>query len=138
MSPYAPKTVVPVERTRAEIERLLTQKYGAKAFVYAVRADFTRIEFEMNGRRIRFQMPLPQEKDFYSKREFEQALRTKWRCLLLTIKGKLESVENEIETFDDAFLPQIVLPSNETLGEWARPQIVEIYQLGQMPPLLTA
>ena len=52
--------------------------------------------------------------------------------LLLTIKGKLESVRDEtVETFQEAFLAQTVPPDGgATVAEQMLPRIAEAYRLG--------
>jgi hypothetical protein len=69
----------------------------------------------------------------------EQEERQKYRALLLVIKAKLESVESEIETFEQAFLAHLALPgsSTQTVGEWLTPQIEKAYREGSMPMLLS-
>ncbi len=58
MSRYAENTKVPVDRSRAEIERTL-ERYGADAFAYATTADRAMVEFSAHNRRVRFLLPLP-------------------------------------------------------------------------------
>lgn len=41
-------------------------------------------------------------------------------------------------TFEDEFMAHIVLPNQQTVGDWMRPQIEEAYQTGQLPPMLPA
>lgn len=65
----------------------------------------------------------------------EQEERTKWRALLLTIKAKLVSVENGVESFEEAFLAHLVLPGGETVGQKALPHIREAVETGKMQPL---
>lgn len=60
----------------------------------------------------------------------------RWRTLLLCLKAKLESVESGIETFEDAFLAQIVMPDGGTVAEHVRPRIAEAYAANTMQPLL--
>ena len=67
---------------------------------------------------------------------WEQALRTRWRALLLCIKAKLESVESGIETFDTAFMAQIVLPDGRTVEERVLPEIEKAYLTGVAPTTL--
>lgn len=64
--------------------------------------------------------------------------RQRWRALLLVIKAKLESVENAIETFEESFLGQIVMPNDQTVATIIRPQIGEAYKTGKMPKQLQA
>lgn len=128
MARFASKTKVPVTQSRAEIERSL-ERYGATAFAYAMQEGRATIMFEASGRRVRFVLPLPDAK-------LEQAIRQKWRALLLCIKAKLESVESEIETFEDAFMSHIVMPDGQTVGDHVGPKIAEAYLAGRMTPLL--
>jgi hypothetical protein len=82
-------------------------------------------------------MPAPQISNV-DKREAEK--RRRWRCLLLSIKAKLETVANGILTFDEEFLANIVVPgTGETVGTWAAPKIAAAYESGaHMPPMLGA
>ena len=115
--PYASETRVPVDRTRLEIETLLVKhkcENFALGFVVAPRK--VRIEFQMNRRRIRFELPLPPQGK-------EQQERARWRGLLLAIKAKLDSVERGIETFDEAFLAHVVMPDGRRFGEISVPQL---------------
>lgn len=150
MGKYAADTSVSVEKSRSEIEATL-RRYEATSFAYGWDQDKAVIQFAHEGRAVRFILTLPPR---YS-REFthtpsrgtertaaqaeaawEQACRQRWRALALCIKAKLEAVDAGITTFEDEFLAHLVLPSNETFGDWARPQIAEIYQSGGMPELL--
>lgn len=145
---YAAETSVSVERSRAEIERTLN-RYGADAFGYTIESAVVRIAFRMKSRHFRFMLMLPDktERRFtHSTRgmrstetalgAWEQACRQKWRALALVIRAKLEAVEANISTLEDEFLAHMVLPSGETMGEWAKPQIEEAYRLGNMPRAL--
>lgn len=152
MTRYAENTSVPVERSRAEIERTL-QRYGATGFMYGWQGTRAAVQFDMNSRRIRFELPLPDPKA----REFthtpsrgtarsatqaheawEQACRQRWRALSLAIKAKLEAVECGITDFESEFLAHIVLPSGERVGQWMLPQVAAAYESGRMPPMLPA
>lgn len=150
---YAQQTSVTVERSKAEIERMLS-KYGASAFISGWTKDGASIMFEMHNRRIRFDLPLPNKDDpkfrftpakrrklsnDAAERVWEQACRQRWRALALVIKAKLEAVESKISEFEDEFLSHIVLPGGQTMGTWAKPQIAIAYEKGlNMPPLLGA
>lgn len=150
MSRFAESTSVSTERSRAEIERTL-QKYGAGGFMYGWQGTRAAIAFEMHGRRIRFELPLPERNDkaflFTPARRnrrsdaqvleaWEQACRQRWRALNLAIKAKLEAVECGITTFESEFLAHIVLPGGQMFGDWAQPQIAQAYETGTMPPML--
>lgn len=151
MTLYAIKTEVPVEKSRAEIERMLT-RYHASKFASGWSEHGAVLMFEAKGRRVRFDLPMPDPKDkrfTQDKRRpwrsrpadaahkaYEQDCRARWRALALVIKAKLEAVESGITTFEDEFLAHIMLPSGGTFGEWASKQLATIYDSGNMPPML--
>jgi hypothetical protein len=146
---YASNTEVTSDRSREEIARTL-ERYGAKSFVYGWQEGQAVVQFEMKDRRIRFVLPLPTEAEFSAtptgrqrrgraaSDAHQQATRQRWRALALAIKAKLESVASEIETFEDAFMAQIVLPNGGTVGDFMRNQIAAAYTTGAMPPMLPA
>lgn len=154
---YAEKTTVPIASSRAEIETTLA-RYGATSFAYGWDQAKAVIGFTHQGRQIRFVLPLPdrnaheftharanQYDTFGAPRTadaaykaWEQACRQRWRALALAIKAKLEVVEAGISTFESEFLAHIVLPNGQTVGEWAQPELVRVYDAGEMPALLPA
>ena len=150
MTRYAQNTSVSAFKSREEIERVL-QRYGADQFMYGTETGRALVAFRMNGRQVKFILPMPDKED----REFthtpakgsrrsndaqleawEKACRQRWRALALVIKAKLEAVESGITEFDSEFLAHIVLPDGQTFGTWARPQLESAYSSGNMPPLL--
>jgi hypothetical protein len=135
VSEYAKHTSVPPEKSKAEIEKTLS-RYGATSFASGWTGTSSTIVFEAKGRRVRFVLPLPSKKDFYSDEKYNQAIRQKWRCMALAIKAKLEVVESGIATFEEEFMSHIVLPNGATVGQWMGPQIEQTYKSGSMPPLL--
>ena len=145
---YAQHTAVSSERSKAEIERLLT-RYGATSFASGWQNDQAVIQFHMSSRRIKFVLPLPSKtsKAFtHSKRGirdertiyklWEQATRQRWRALALVIKAKMEAVESGISEFEDEFLSNIVMPDGKTVAEHARPMIESAYNTGKVAALL--
>jgi len=127
---FASQTSVSAGQSRTDIEKLLG-KHKATHIGYASTPGSATLGFQINGRMVRFVVPMP-DKD----RE-AQKHRSRWRALMLCVKAKLESVAAGIETFDEAFLANVVMPDGKTLGEHALPHIVAAYQGGKMPPLLT-
>lgn len=148
---YAEGTTTPVEKTKAEIEKLLAD-YGAKYFSSgwahptgeAVKAT---IQFTANERIVRFMLPLPTALDCQKLRftksppgwarmndqqRIDTETRRRWRCLLIAIKSKLEAVTTGIETFEQAFFAEIVLPNNQTIYESAHKLVAEVYRTGKM------
>lgn len=147
-SRYAEGTEVSSDRSRAEIERTLT-RYGATSFSYGWQQDMAAIQFEKAGRRIRFVLPLPdrEAEEFRltptgrertepaAAKEYEQAVRQRWRALALVIKAKLEAVAAGIVTFEDEFLAHTVLPSGRTVADDIAPAVEAAYAAGQVTPL---
>lgn len=116
---YASQTKVPIDRTIGEIQKVL-HKAKADGFMFASIEGKACIGFNINGRSVRMKLSLVNKssnKNNTEKNKADQINRAKWRGLLLCIKAKLESVESGIETFDQAFMPHIVLSSGETIGE---------------------
>lgn len=126
---YAVDTKVPAMQTRNEIEQLL-KRYGADSFLYGQDSGKVMIGFRAHGRMLRFTLEMPDEK------KFARQHRALWRSLLLSIKGKLESVAAGIEHFDEAFLSHIMTPDGRTLAQVLVPQVESMYKTGKMPPLL--
>lgn len=143
MSPYAESTAVSVNRSRDDIERLLT-KEGATAFAYGW--DWEKgasINFIAHGRQFRWQLPMPDR----ASREFTrtptgkprsqsagdaaytQAVRAQWRALLMVIKAKFVAIEAGITTFDEEFLAQTVVPeTNLTVAQMMLPTVEAQYK----------
>lgn len=147
MPKYATNTNVSSELSRLEIEKILL-KYGAENFAYATANGQALIVFRMNGKQVKFILPLPQREEFKltetgrtrtenSQYEaWEKACRQRWRALKLVIQAKLEAVECGISVFEDEFLSNIMLPDGQTVGDFMRPQINQVYISGKMPPML--
>lgn len=147
---YANRTEVSSEKTRGEIERVLI-RYGANEFAYAWRENEARIAFALANRRIMFRLPLPDRKDNefrYTavRRErrsdsataeaYDQAVRQRWRALLLIIKAKLEAVEAGIVTLESEFLAHILLTDGTTVYDQVAPRLALAYEHGDVPALL--
>lgn len=146
---YAESTSVPVGKSRAEIERLL-QRHKCAKFMSGVDNEAHRatVQFQAHDRIIRFEIGLPDPADPKYKRlknsylqrnaagiakVVEQEERSRWRALLLVIKAKLEAVESNIATFEEEFMAHIVLPNDQTVGQWVLPEVARIYESGRMP-----
>ena len=129
-----------------EIETLVN-RYGGTAFGYMVEEGRAAVAFKAKGRRVRFLLPVPSETDARLVARFGRAahrdgrwvkvvpeeriaaeVRRRWRALLNAIKSKLENVESGIESFEEAFLAQILLPGGQTVGEAVAPRIEESYR----------
>jgi hypothetical protein len=132
---YAKKTTVPVDRSRAEIEKILS-RYGADKFFYGTSPQGSGIGFEYKGRAVRMSVPNPNPKIYDTDKKFESEKRRMWRVLCLALKAKLELIDAELTTFEDEFLAQTALPSGQTVSQWLQPQFKELMETGEMPKLL--
>jgi hypothetical protein len=149
MAQYAAATKVSVEKSRGEIEKILT-RWGATSFAYGWQGERAAISFAVNDRQIRFELPLPQPSDrrfthtatgqkrapAAAQKEYEQGVRQRWRALVLAIKAKLEAVEAGISNFENEFLAWTVLPGGATVADHVQPAIAEAYETGTVAPLL--
>lgn len=150
MAKYAARTEVSSEKSRSEIERTL-QRYGATSFAYGTDDDLNAamVGFKAQGRQIRFVLTMPSraEREFThhstgprtqsaAENLYEQAVRQKWRALLLIVKAKLEAVDSGIVTFEQEFLPHIVMPGGRTVYESVADGIETAYLSGNVAPLL--
>ena len=153
MGRYASETIVPVERSKAEIEGILT-RYGASEFISGWGPSKAMIGFRLKELFIRFILPIPDknEKQFTHKKDrrgyyskltdiqaeqaWNQELRQRWRALLLVVKAKLEAVECGISSLEQEFLAFIVLPGDLTVGEWMISNALPSLRLGKMPQAL--
>jgi len=155
MGKYALNTSVSTDKSINEIRAVL-KKYGATGFAFGESNQAIQVGFELRGRRVRFRVPMPTAESVKNqidlnvrnqytrglsnnevvKRTIEKATPQLYRALLLVIKAKLESVESGIESFDQAFMAHLLLPSGETISEWWAPQADQIYSGKRMPPML--
>jgi len=88
------------------------------------------LQFELGGRLIRFSVGLPPIEDMSAtdgrgnpialaarQKKQDQAHRQRARALLLVIKAKIESVDSKVETFEQAFLANVVMADDRTVYE---------------------
>lgn len=152
MSRFASDTSVSVDRSKAEIEKLLS-RYGASKFASGWDGDEAHLGFTIANRTIAVKLPLPdrESQEFTmtpggrrkrhpddAAKAWEQACRSRWRALLLVIKAKLEAAAVGITTIEDEFMAWTVLPGarGRTLGDALRARIDESVASGK--PLLLA
>jgi hypothetical protein len=125
---YAEGTKVPVKRSRDELERVL-ERYGAEAFAYATETNGTvTVAFQIHQRLVRIVVPGGAH---------EAETRQRWRALVLVTKARLEAVESGIESVEEAFLANVVMPDGRTVAAHTRPAIAQAYETGGTPALLS-
>jgi hypothetical protein len=148
MTKFAANTSVSVEKSRAEIESTV-RRYKADGFVSGWEGNRAMIQFRCEGRYVKFIMTLPDPTDKRFTRSmrgvrsenvahaaWEQACRQKWRALALMIKAKLEAVESKIVSFEQEFLPHIMMPDKRTVYEHTRDAVAMAYERGEAIRLL--
>ncbi|WP_108665137.1 hypothetical protein [Euzebya rosea] len=133
-------TSVAVDKSQSEIRRIL-RKHGADTFQFG-EADiqgtrWAALEFVLDATRVRMRVPMsqPDEKAIKAKlsrarsktradfegEHYEQEERRIWRVLYWSIKARMESVEEGVETFHEAWLAHLVDPATgRTLYETAK------------------
>ncbi len=144
---YAQGTEVPVERSEAELKRLLV-KHGASHIGYLSGPDETVLVFVMRERRIRQTVKHPDPADYQTTptgrtrstsdviSAVDRELRRRWRALVLIVKAKLELVAEDPDRFEAEFLADTVLPDGHTVGELLLQRIAQTSQRGEKQPLL--
>lgn len=145
---FAQETDVPVEQTQREIEELV-ERYRADDFIRGRQGEAAIIAFRMNACTVKFVLPIPVIADFEKmpnrnakrtpeaqRQAWELGKRQRWRALKLSIQAKLEAVAAGISTFEREFLPFIVLPGGQTVGDEIIPRLPETFGTGA--PLLLA
>lgn len=122
---FAKKTDVPVERTKAQLEKLVTD-YGATSFGTAWNDKGEAfIQFTLAGRALRFTMP-PLEvlaKEATTIKQREQIHRSAWRGLHLLVKAKLEATRSGYTVFEEEFLGHIVTETGQTVAQRLLPKL---------------
>lgn len=142
---YAETTKVPLEQSIAEIIGMV-RKAGAESVGQMQDRDRYVIIFRLANRQMRFSVPMVTEytgparsgngRTIDQAAWIEQRNRQKGRALMLVVKAKIESVESGVETFEEAFLANIVLADGVTVYErMAQPIAVE-YDTGKVQPLM--
>ncbi len=149
MSSYAKGTRVSVEGSLLEIKKNL-RRFGCEGFGMMEQGREVSIAFTRVGISCRISILLPddQEARFWfthngtrrrsadvAEKEWEQEVKRKWRELSLYIKATLVAVEAEIVTFEQAFLPFVVIGHGETISDRLLPDIEKIVQTGKIPQL---
>jgi hypothetical protein len=147
---YAEGTTVQVEKSVGEILALV-KRAGAVRIAQFEEPDRLTIQFDLQGRMVRFRVTLPGWEEMPThngRRELlgrtqreaiaAQRHRQRARALLLVIKAKLESVESGVETLEEAFLANVVMANGQTVYERVVEPIAVEYQSGTPQHMLLA
>lgn len=118
---YAERTTVPYEKTIRDIIELV-KKAGAVQVGQMEDDQRLTVIFGLDDRQIRFRVAWENS---------PAAQRQRARALLLVVKAKLESVASGVETFEQAFLANIVLSDGKTVHERVSGDLRLEYSNGQ-------
>jgi hypothetical protein len=140
---YAAGTSVSVDKSKAELDRMLTRAGAASVFLGA---DSERGEafagFRLAERNVCVKLPLPKRDDPRFRRVarngrrpdptalWEQACRERWRALVLLTKAKLEAIAIGNSTVEREFLADIHLRDGRTVHEVLRHDIARAFASG--------
>lgn len=131
---YAEKTSVPVEKTQFEIQQLLKKfNVNKMAFLY----DENTILFELYGKSVKLRVRDPnindpkiqttptgkQRKGEAIQKLYQQKLKQKWRILYFLLKAAIVSIQAEVMTAEEFFLPYFITKTGETVSEVVLPQL---------------
>jgi len=145
---YARNTNVSVTQSQIEVQAIL-RRYGANRFGTMEDEKSAYLMFEYQGLLIQIQINMPSKDDFVRtptgrprnnaqiEREHEQAIKQKWRALVLAVKAKLEAVESGISTIEQEFLAFVMMPDGKPLADHLVPNLKKIVETGSMPKMLT-
>lgn len=145
---YAKNTTVSPERSQTEIKNTL-RRYGADRFGIMEEKNQGHVMFEYKGLLIQMTVKFPDKNDFSKtdsgkkriesaiESSYDQAIRQRWRALLLAIKAKLEAVECGISTIEQEFLAFIMMPDGRNISDHLIPELNKIVLSGNMPKMLT-
>lgn len=124
---YAKGTTVTVEKSKAELDRLLG-KFGAtqRAIGSDDHARKGFAAFVINGLKVRIVVPLSEPPPSPQRvwmsaldkarklKKHEQLNRERWRAMVLLVKAKLELVQLQLSTVEREFLADTILPDGRT------------------------
>lgn len=145
---YAAETTISETQTLGEIEEL-ARKHGVTAFARSWEANGIRIVFVLGEHKYRIELPFPDPKEVKYQRyadrriipeaarekKIDQDRRSRARALLLMLKAILEARAIGLVTAEEALLPYLVLPNQQTVAEWAGEQQARFTGY-EMPALL--
>lgn len=126
--PYAETTKVPVSQSIAEIQSLVKKMGGSKITTMDDEDEYA-IAFVMEDRQIRFMVN-------FEPNTTDQRRRSLFRALGLVIKAKFESIESGVETFEQAFLANVVTANGSTVYDRVKDDIALEYESHSVRPLM--
>ena len=148
MRGYAAYTKVDPTRTKYEIEEMI-KDHGGKNFASAENGNQGMVVFDIEDYRMVFKLHFPKstdnefqftagghQRDGETANQFwENECKRLWRSLLLAIKSKLVSVEDGVETVQEAFMAHIVMPDGRTVAQHLEGEMTKRSKIAESPEL---
>ena len=136
MPRYAKNTTVPVARSKQKIEELLVS-YGIEESFMGRSPRGDGIGWKYKGKVYKMNVPTPNQNDFNTENQYQQAIRQRWRILYMSMKMKFEEIDAGVISFEDQFLAQMSLPDGTTVADFMRlPDNIARLEKTKMPRLL--
>ena len=146
-------TTVPVERSQGEIRKLLIraqvaqlafgedrdeggQRWASVAFRHGVYAVKIRVPLKVVDERAvsaKYMRARSKSRDEIRDLLYEQEEKRIWRVMAWNLKARMVAVEEEVETFEQAFLPHLLNPQT---GRTIYEQLAEDGHVELPAPLL--
>lgn len=137
MAKYAKTTTVAVSKSRTQIQDVL-EGFGIDEFFFGTSVRGQGIGFKYEGRVYKYNVPLPEKTKGMTEKQYEQALRSRWRVLHMTLKMKLEEIMGGGIPFEDQFLAQMCLPNGSSVSDFMKlPENTAKLEKAKMPKMLT-
>lgn len=142
MGEFAKGTTVDVGRTLGDIQRELS-RFKCEGFGQYQDAVGIKIGFLKNGLNISMEINFPDRKSFKTTSNYrerseaaidkcvQEETRRLMRSLLLVIKAKLVAVSDGVATFEQEFMPYIVMSDGQTLSRKLLPPLLEMAKSAQ-------
>jgi hypothetical protein len=131
---YARGTEVNVAGSQQEVGRIF-MRYGIETYSFGASPGKAVVEFLLGAFPVRVEVPLPprpaEDKEQNPKTgrwvqtipPWEQAVKERWRALVLLLKANLEAVELGLLSVEQAFMPYLILSDGRVLGDMVLPGI---------------
>lgn len=137
MAKYAKNTKVTASRSKVQVQELLVN-YGIDEFFFGTSPRGEGVGFKYDGKVYKHNVPMPNRNDFRNETQHNQAIRQRWRIFYMSLKMKLEEVQDGGISFEDQFLSMMTLPDGSTVADFMKlPENVEKLNEAEMPKLLT-
>lgn len=127
---YAEKTKVPVDKSMAEVRKILI-KNGSEGVAIAETSENALVQFIFKSKSYKFIIKYPKSSDddiFLNGKGYKRTLvqienaiehekKRLWRAMVLYIKAAIEAHNNGIIDFKRSMMSHMMLPSGQTIYE---------------------